>query len=72
MSDEKLVAIVVGVVSGVVGAYVGSTTVRRLQEQIHQEELKEADTEGYKRGYDDLSHNPHRMRQLLAKLKDQT
>ena len=69
MTDEKVVAIVVGITAGVIGAYVGNSSVRRLQHQIHQEEVEEAQTEGFKRGYDALASNPHRMTQILAKLK---
>jgi hypothetical protein len=71
MADEKVVvAIVVGVTSGVIGAYIGNSTIRRLQEQIHTDQLEEAETEGFKRGYDTLAGNPGRMRNLLEKLKD--
>lgn len=68
MQSETVVGIVVGVTAGVIGAYVGNATIRRVQEQIHQEELAEADNAGYKRGYDDLANNPARMKKLIAKL----
>jgi len=68
MTDEKLVAIVVGVTAGVIGAYVGGSTIRRVQEQIHKEELSNAETDGFKRGYDSLAGNPSRMRQILEKM----
>jgi len=72
MADEKIVvAIVVGLGSGLIGAYVGNTTIRRIQDQIHQEEIEEAEKEGYKRGYDELATNPARLRKLLTKLTDQ-
>ena len=67
--DDKTVAVVIGVTAGVIGAYVGSATIRRVQEQIHQEELAEADMAGYQRGYNDVANNPDRMRKLLARMK---
>lgn len=66
--DEIIVGAVVGVTVGVIAAYVGNSTIRRIQDQIHKEEIREAETEGFKRGYDTLASNPGRMRQMLDKL----
>jgi len=68
MQDEVIVGVVVGVTAGVIGAYVGNATIRRIQNQINEEKIRDAETEGFKRGYDTLAANPSRMRHLLDKL----
>jgi type II secretory pathway pseudopilin PulG len=70
MKEETVVAIVVGLGAGVIGAFVGTSQIRRLQEQIHDEELAEKEIEGFQRGYDSLAKNPTAMRHLLDRFKD--
>lgn len=68
MKDEVIVGIVVGVTAGVAGAIVGNATLRRVQNSINEEKVRDAETEGFKRGYDTLASNPAKMQRIIDRL----
>jgi len=67
MSEVK-VGIVVGVAVGIAAAHIGTATVRRLTEQIHNEELEDARREGYQDGWTAASNNPVNIRNRFRDL----
>lgn len=67
-SSETVVAIVVGTVVGIAAAHIGSKVIRKVTEDLHQEELEQAVERAKREGWHEASTNEENIRERYKRL----
>lgn len=67
-SEGVIVGTVVGVVVGVAAAHIGSKVIRKVTEDIHQEELREAEVTSFWNGWKAASSDVENIRKRYEEL----
>jgi uncharacterized membrane-anchored protein YhcB (DUF1043 family) len=67
-SEGVVVGVVVGTVVGVVAAHIGTKVIRKVTEDLHQEELREAKVDSFWEGWSAASTNVENIRKRYEEL----